>query len=165
MHPAESMIEHLLKDCEFQRTRRQGPGGQHRNKVETAVVVKHLPSGVIAEANEKRSQDANKNEAIFRLRLALAVEVRIDREPQPSELFRRRTVNGKLSVNPRHSDFPGVLAELIDRLQMNDYSIPETAKMTGISGSQILKFLKLHPPAFDSFNRERESRNLHRIKF
>ena len=36
MHPAELPIPELLRQCEVVHTRRSGPGGQHRNKVETA---------------------------------------------------------------------------------------------------------------------------------
>src|SRR5262245_3474953 len=55
LHPAQLPIDELLPACSFQRTRRSGPGGQHRNKVETAVIVEHKPTGVRAEANERRS--------------------------------------------------------------------------------------------------------------
>ncbi|MFN5707736.1 MAG: peptide chain release factor family protein, partial [Planctomycetota bacterium] len=59
-HPASLPEEKLLADCDVVRTRRGGPGGQHRNKVETAVVITHRPSGVSAEANERRSQAENR---------------------------------------------------------------------------------------------------------
>ena len=37
IHPAALPFDALLKECEVRRLRRSGPGGQHRNKVETAV--------------------------------------------------------------------------------------------------------------------------------
>ena len=55
MHPARLPIDELLADCEERRLRRGGPGGQHRNKVETAVELTHRPTSVAAEANERRS--------------------------------------------------------------------------------------------------------------
>lgn len=48
-----------------------GPGGQHRNKRETAVRVRHLPSGITALATEHRSQARNKVLALRRLELKL----------------------------------------------------------------------------------------------
>jgi protein subunit release factor B len=63
-HPASLSVEDLLKNCQAVRTKRSGPGGQRRNKVETAVVIEHLPSGVRAEASERRSQQANREQSI-----------------------------------------------------------------------------------------------------
>ena len=48
-----------------------GPGGQHRNKRETAVRVRHLPSGITVLATEHRSQARNKALALRRLELRL----------------------------------------------------------------------------------------------
>ena len=70
-HPASFSELRLLANCEIQQTRRGGPGGQHRNKVSTAIVIQHLPTGVTAEASERRSQMMNRHEALERLRKAL----------------------------------------------------------------------------------------------
>jgi len=48
-----------------------GPGGQHRNKRETAVRVRHLPSGITVLATEHRSQARNKELALRRLDVKL----------------------------------------------------------------------------------------------
>src|SRR5215208_2690516 len=75
-HPASLPADRLLADCTVERTRRSGPGGQHRNKVETAVVITHDPTGVQTEASERRSQVANLTKATFRLRVKLALKIR-----------------------------------------------------------------------------------------
>ena len=58
----------LERDCEVSFFRASGPGGQHRNKTETAVRVTHLPTGVVAAATEERSQSRNREVALTRLR-------------------------------------------------------------------------------------------------
>ena len=80
LHPCDLQLEDLLAQCQVTRTRGSGPGGQHRNKVETAIVIKHEPSGVSGQASEKRSQNANKETAIGRLRINLALAIRTQRQ-------------------------------------------------------------------------------------
>lgn len=75
-HPATLEDSELLTACEIRFTRRGGPGGQHRNKVETAVILRHRPTGLSAEAHELRSQSENRRVALSRLRFELAVHFR-----------------------------------------------------------------------------------------
>ena len=60
--------EDLLRECEIDTFRSSGPGGQHVNKTETAVRLKHLPSGVVVTAREERSQHRNKMLCLQKLR-------------------------------------------------------------------------------------------------
>ncbi|MEO0965778.1 MAG: peptide chain release factor-like protein, partial [Planctomycetota bacterium] len=76
MHPAAMTEEELIRGCEVFRGRRGGPGGQHRNKVETAVRLVHRATGLEGQASERRSQAENRRVALRRLRWRLAVEVR-----------------------------------------------------------------------------------------
>ena len=62
----------LLAQCEMQAHRASGPGGQHRNKAETAVRLVHLPSGVAVEGKDERSRTQNLRIALGRLRQKLA---------------------------------------------------------------------------------------------
>lgn len=52
--------------------RASGPGGQHRNTTDSAVRIRHLPTGIIAQASESRSQLQNREMAMNRLQAALA---------------------------------------------------------------------------------------------
>ncbi|XCN73459.1 MAG: peptide chain release factor H [Candidatus Electrothrix aestuarii] len=55
------------KDFRFESMRASGPGGQHVNKVNSAIRVTHLPTGLTAMAQEERSQHMNKKLALTRL--------------------------------------------------------------------------------------------------
>jgi len=66
----------LLAECSVETYRASGPGGQHRNKTESAVRLTHRPTGVVVTATERRSQHENRRHAVNRLRKAIALEVR-----------------------------------------------------------------------------------------
>ncbi len=171
IHPACLPIEELLSQCETRRLRRSGPGGQHRNKVETAVVLTHRPTGITAEANERRSQHANHCQAVFRLRLRLALEVRLVEEkseagsfPEASPLWRSRCNGGRIKIRDDHPDFPALLAEVLDLLARSDHEIPPLVEHLACTASQLVKFLKLEPRALAMHNTQRESQGLHPLR-
>ncbi|HZE68903.1 MAG TPA: peptide chain release factor-like protein [Pyrinomonadaceae bacterium] len=60
--------EDLLRECEVETFRSSGPGGQHVNKTESAVRLRHLPSGVVVTSKQERSQHRNKALCLQRLR-------------------------------------------------------------------------------------------------
>lgn len=165
-HPSALEPETLLRGCIERRVRRSGPGGQHRNKVETGVVLRHDPTGIEAEANERRSQSENRQVALFRLRIRLAVEFRTARSADavPSELWRSRCREGQVSVNPSHADFPAILAEALDVLATCEFDHAAAADRLGCTGSQLVKLLKDERSAFERLNRERLARGMPRLK-
>jgi peptide chain release factor 2 len=60
--------EDLLRECEVDTFRSSGPGGQHVNKTESAVRLKHLPTGLVVTCREERSQHQNKASCLEKLR-------------------------------------------------------------------------------------------------
>jgi hypothetical protein len=165
-HPSFLAPERLLQECDVTRTRRSGPGGQNRNKVETAVVLKHLPTGILAEANERRTQGENLSAALFRLRVKLALEVRSDvTQASPiSPRWKARCRAGKISINPEHSDFPALLAEVLDMLTQKQMDVKAVAEHLECTSSQLIKFLSLEPRALLAVNSARLRAGLHRLK-
>ena len=164
-HPAAQDAEELLGQCDVRRLRRSGPGGQHRNKVETAVCLHHRPSGVKAEASERRSQAENRSMAVFRLRVNLALEVRSRPDPDPtaSQLWRSRLSGGRIAVSATHADFPTILAEALDAIAP-DADAKRAADALGCTISQLVKFLKREPRALALVNRWRDDRGLHPLR-
>jgi protein subunit release factor B len=78
----------LKKQVVVETYRSSGPGGQRKNKVETAVRLRHLPSGITVIATEHRSQAENRKLALERLR------ERLIKLNQP----KRRRIPTKVSV-------------------------------------------------------------------
>ncbi len=60
------------KELKIEFYKASGPGGQHRNVTETAVRIRHLPTGIVAQASESRSQARNREIAMKRLQIMLA---------------------------------------------------------------------------------------------
>src|SRR6185295_3086663 len=58
----------LLRECEVETFRSSGPGGQHVNKTESAVRLRHTPSGVVVSSQQERSQHRNKALCLQKLR-------------------------------------------------------------------------------------------------
>ena len=60
--------EDLLRECEIETFRSSGPGGQHVNKTESAVRLRHVSSGLVVSSQQERSQHRNKAICLEKLR-------------------------------------------------------------------------------------------------
>lgn len=166
-HPSSLADEQLLARCRIGKSRTSGPGGQHRNKVETLVTITHEPTGVTAHAGERRSAADNRRVAIFRLRLRLAVETRCDVPDgdHRSPLWKSRCgKGGRIACNPTHRDYPAMLAEALDMIAACDLEPAKAASRLGCTTSQLIKLIKNHRPAMESWNAQRAERGLHPLK-
>lgn len=165
-HPAALMPAQLLAECEQRCQRRSGPGGQHRNKVETAVTITHRPTGIRGEASERRSQEANRRQALRRLRVKLALQVRrpVDTTTTPSPLWQSRARDGRLRVRADHDDFPTLLAEALDWIQKFDGDVAHVAARLGVTASQLLRLLRQQPEALSLVNRHRRQQGLRPLR-
>jgi RF-1 domain len=163
-HPAAIPPDELLTQCDQTFTRRSGPGGQNRNKVETAVILLHRRTGLTAEASERRTQGDNRAAALFRLRIRLALSIRLPIDPNgPSSLWQSRRRSSRISISPSHDDFPALLAEAIDALKSTDHDVKRASEVLGVTPSQLIKFLKLEPRALAQLNETRASRGERRL--
>jgi hypothetical protein len=163
VHPAALAPEALASQCDCRFTRRSGPGGQNRNKVETAVILRHRPTGLAAEASERRTQGENHKAALLRLRLNLALSIRLPvaLSDPPSPLWQSRCRGGRIILNATHDDFPSILAEALDRLAVHSMDVKSAASSLGCTPSQLTRLLKDEPRALLQVNRSRALLGLH----
>ena len=138
--------EALRKQCREERYRSSGPGGQRRNKVETAVRFHHTASGLSAHSDDSRSLQENRTRALHRLRERIALDLRapfgLDAPALPPEFLAQRGPNGSLAVNPRNPSYPLIAATALDALAAADGSYARAAKALGLTTSQLLRFLR-----------------------
>src|SRR5438046_2747513 len=92
----------LESDSDLEVFTAGGPGGQHRNKTRTGVRLRHVPSGVVITATERRSLEANRRAAFARLaarleRLNRVPVKRVPTRPTRSSVERRLTAKSKSS--------------------------------------------------------------------
>jgi len=64
--------EKLFSECEIETFRSSGKGGQHVNKTDSAVRLRHLPTGITVTSQEMRSQYQNKQRCLEKLRDKIA---------------------------------------------------------------------------------------------
>ncbi len=99
-------LKTLDREVRIEYYRSRGPGGQRKNKKETAVRLKHLPSGVTVTATESRYQAVNKRRAFQRLQEKLKqlnkpAKMRITIMVSVGEKERRREEKRRMSQKKR----------------------------------------------------------------
>ncbi|MBC7989159.1 MAG: peptide chain release factor 1 [Luteimonas sp.] len=144
-------IEINPADLKIDTFRSSGAGGQHVNKTESAIRITHVPSGVVVESQTERSQHANRDKAMKRLK-AMLVEAELSKQAAANAETRRLQVgSGDRSQRIRTYNYPqgritdhrvegltlydlpnvleGALDTLIDRLS-REHEADELARLT-----------------------------------
>jgi len=138
----------LVGECDVQIYKASGPGGQHRNKVSSAVRLCHRASGLVAIGSESRSQHENKARAIRRLREAFALAVRV---PVSTDFVWPDTVeiaNARLRVNEKNPAYHHVVAIVLDAFAQQGGKLKEAAAELKLTPSGLVKFLWEHRKAW-----------------
>lgn len=93
-------------DIKMEFFRSSGPGGQNVNKVETAVRIHHLPSGVVVTSQGSRSQQKNREHALLLLRSRLAAAQRSAEEGKLAAERRGQIGSAERAEKIRTYNFP-----------------------------------------------------------
>ena len=157
----------LLAQCEFDRFRASGPGGQKRNVSDSAVRLRHRPTGLAAAASESRSQHENRRRALTRLRRTLALGARAPvpldgpdgRRPLP-ELAAVQTSGGRIAVGRRDARFLPAVAALFDLLAALEWRLSDAARRSGVSTAAIGRLLAQDAAVWRAANERRRAHGL-----
>jgi protein subunit release factor B len=93
--------EALLDECDVDTFRSSGPGGQNVNRRDTAVRLRHRPTGITIVCQQERSQHRNKELALALLRRKIQLSRRVRARRVPSKMPRR--VRAKILASKKHN--------------------------------------------------------------
>lgn len=158
--------QQLLAQCRVDTYRASGPGGQKRNKTESAVRILHEATGISVIATESRSQAENRVRALRRLRKALALRVRQTLTPGevPAALVAAVGADGRLRMGQRDARYLAVAAAALDLLTAESGNLSASARRLGISTANFAGFLTADGDLLAEANRVRSALSLRPLR-
>jgi len=123
-------------DLEWDTFRASGAGGQHVNKTESAVRVRHLPSGIVAECQEERSQHMNREKALQMLKSRL----------YERELEKQKAEKNKVEANKMKNEWGSqIRSYVLDDRRVKDHRTNyQTSQVDAVLDGDLDEFLKAY---------------------
>jgi peptide chain release factor 2 len=123
-------------DLEWDTFRSSGAGGQHVNKTESAVRVRHLPSGIVVECQQERSQHLNREKAVQMLKSRLYEQ----------ELQRKQAEKEKVEASKMKNEWGSqIRSYVLDDRRVKDHRTNyQTSQTDAVLAGDIDDFLKAY---------------------